>query len=24
LCAACQASGVELRWEGLSCPIETI
>jgi len=24
LCASCQASGVELRWEGLTCPIETI
>jgi Fur family transcriptional regulator, ferric uptake regulator len=24
LCASCQAAGVELRWEGLSCPIETI
>ena len=24
LCAGCQASGAELRWEGLSCPIETI
>ncbi len=24
LCAGCQAAGVELRWEGLSCPIETI
>jgi Fur family transcriptional regulator, ferric uptake regulator len=24
LCADCQASGAELRWEGLSCPIETI
>lgn len=24
LCAECQASGAELRWEGLSCPIETI
>jgi Fur family transcriptional regulator, ferric uptake regulator len=24
LCAECQAAGIELRWEGLSCPIETI
>lgn len=24
LCAECQAAGAELRWEGLSCPIETI
>jgi Fur family ferric uptake transcriptional regulator len=24
LCAACQAAGAELRWEGLICPIETI
>jgi Fur family ferric uptake transcriptional regulator len=24
LCATCQAAGVELRWEGLTCPIETI
>ena len=24
LCAACQAQGAELRWEGLSCPIESI
>lgn len=24
LCADCQAQGVELKWEGLSCPIETI
>jgi Fur family transcriptional regulator, ferric uptake regulator len=24
LCAGCQAGGAELRWEGLSCPIETI
>lgn len=24
LCAVCQASGAELKWEGLSCPIETI
>jgi Fur family ferric uptake transcriptional regulator len=24
LCADCQASGAELRWEGLSCPIETV
>lgn len=24
LCAACQAAGVELKWEGLTCPIETI
>ncbi len=23
LCAACQASGSALRWEGLSCPIDT-
>jgi len=24
LCAECQAAGVELKWEGLTCPIETI
>lgn len=24
LCAACQARGAELKWEGLTCPIETI
>ena len=24
LCADCQAAGVELRWEGLTCPIETV
>ncbi|MEX0906729.1 MAG: Fur family transcriptional regulator [Gemmatimonadota bacterium] len=24
LCAGCQAAGAELRWEGLSCPIESI
>lgn len=24
LCADCRAAGAELRWEGLSCPIETI
>ncbi|HEX6133396.1 MAG TPA: Fur family transcriptional regulator [Longimicrobiales bacterium] len=24
LCAECQASGAELKWEGLSCPIETV
>jgi Fur family ferric uptake transcriptional regulator len=24
LCAACQAAGAELKWEGLTCPIETI
>jgi Fur family ferric uptake transcriptional regulator len=24
LCAECQAAGAELRWEGLSCPIESI
>ena len=24
LCADCQALGRELRWEGLSCPIETV
>lgn len=24
LCADCQAAGVELKWEGLTCPIETI
>ena len=24
ICAECQASGAEVRWEGLSCPIETI
>jgi len=24
LCAECRAAGAELRWEGLSCPIETI
>jgi len=24
LCADCQAAGAEVRWEGLSCPIETI
>ena len=24
LCAACQARGVEMKWEGLSCPIETM
>ena len=24
LCASCQAAGVELKWEGLTCPIETI
>ena len=24
VCANCQAAGVEVRWEGLSCPIETV
>jgi Fur family ferric uptake transcriptional regulator len=24
LCAACQKAGVEMKWEGLSCPIETV
>jgi Fur family ferric uptake transcriptional regulator len=24
LCASCQAQGAELKWEGLTCPIETI
>ena len=24
LCAECQAAGRQLRWEGLTCPIETI
>ena len=24
LCATCQEAGVELKWEGLSCPIETV
>jgi Fur family ferric uptake transcriptional regulator len=24
VCADCQAAGVEVRWEGLSCPIETV
>jgi Fur family transcriptional regulator, ferric uptake regulator len=24
LCQSCQAAGAELKWEGLSCPIETI
>jgi len=24
LCAGCQASGAELKWEGLTCPIETM
>jgi Fur family ferric uptake transcriptional regulator len=24
LCAACQAAGAELKWEGLTCPIETM
>lgn len=24
LCAACQAEGRTLRWEGLTCPIETL
>jgi Fur family ferric uptake transcriptional regulator len=24
LCADCRASGVQLKWEGLTCPIETI
>jgi Fur family ferric uptake transcriptional regulator len=24
ICAACQSQGAALRWEGLSCPIETI
>jgi Fur family transcriptional regulator, ferric uptake regulator len=24
LCSACQEAGVELKWEGLSCPIETV
>jgi Fur family ferric uptake transcriptional regulator len=24
LCADCQARGAELRWEGLSCPIDTV
>ena len=24
LCATCQAAGVELKWEGLSCPIESV
>jgi Fur family ferric uptake transcriptional regulator len=24
LCESCQAAGVELRWEGLTCPIESV
>lgn len=24
LCAECRAAGAELKWEGLSCPIETV
>jgi Fur family ferric uptake transcriptional regulator len=24
VCADCQAAGAEVRWEGLSCPIETV
>jgi Fur family transcriptional regulator, ferric uptake regulator len=24
LCSSCQEAGVELKWEGLSCPIETV
>ena len=24
LCASCQAAGAELKWEGLTCPIETV
>jgi Fur family ferric uptake transcriptional regulator len=24
LCASCQAAGAEIKWEGLTCPIETI
>lgn len=24
LCASCQAAGVEIRWEGLRCPVETV
>lgn len=24
LCADCQAAGAELKWEGLTCPIETV
>jgi Fur family ferric uptake transcriptional regulator len=24
LCTRCQEAGVELKWEGLSCPIETV
>ena len=24
ICAACQEKGAALRWEGLSCPIETV
>lgn len=24
VCAECHAAGVEVRWEGLSCPIETV
>ncbi len=24
LCASCTAAGAELKWEGLTCPIETI
>lgn len=24
LCADCQAEGAELRWEGLTCPIDTV
>lgn len=24
ICASCQSQGAALRWEGLSCPIETI
>jgi Fur family ferric uptake transcriptional regulator len=24
LCASCQEAGVEMKWEGLSCPIETV
>jgi Fur family ferric uptake transcriptional regulator len=24
ICSTCQAAGAELRWEGLTCPIETM
>lgn len=24
ICANCQAAGAELKWEGLTCPIETV